>query len=63
MAKFSKGEHVRLITAVPEGPVARMRMDDDGNVQYLITWVDLRGEEQHKWFDEAELEPAAGAST
>lgn len=62
MAKFSKGERVRLVTAVPEGPVSRMRMDDDGNVQYLITWVDLRGEEQHKWFDEAELEPVAGVS-
>lgn len=56
MAKFKKGEEVKLIAVVPSGPVMAMRMDEDGNVQYLISWTDSNGAEQQRWFDEDQLE-------
>jgi len=56
MAKFKKGEEVKLIAIVPEGPVLSMRMDEDGNVQYLVGWTDANGAEQQRWFDEDQLE-------
>jgi YD repeat-containing protein len=55
MAKFKKGEEVKLIAVVPEGPVLALRMDEDGNVQYLIGWTDADGVEQQRWFDEDQL--------
>lgn len=56
MAKFRKGEEVKLIAVVPTGPVTAMRMDEDGNVQYLISWTDVDGVEQQRWFNEDQLE-------
>lgn len=53
--QFKKGDVVKLITVVPQGPVLGMRMDDDGNVQYLVGWTDADGHEQQRWFDEAQL--------
>lgn len=56
MATFKKGDAVKLVSVVvPQGPVLGMRMDDDGNVQYLVGWTDADGQEQQRWFDEAQL--------
>lgn len=55
MATFKKGEVVKVKAVVPSGPVEKMRMDDDGNVQYLIEWTDENGATQQRWFDEAQL--------
>jgi hypothetical protein len=55
MATFKKGDVVKTIAVVPEGPVEAMRMDEDGNVQYMISWTDLAGIVQTRWFDEAQL--------
>jgi uncharacterized protein YodC (DUF2158 family) len=55
MAKFKKGEVVKLQVVVPEGPVLALRMDEDGNVQYLVGWTDANGVEQQRWFDEDQL--------
>jgi hypothetical protein len=55
MAQFKKGDTVQLKAVVPQGPVMAMRMDDDGNVQYLIGWA-VDDEPQQRWFDEAQLE-------
>jgi len=52
---FKKGDVVKLVSVVPQGPVQSMRMDDDGNVQYLVSWTDADGLEQQRWFDEAQL--------
>lgn len=52
---FKKGDVVKLVSVVPQGPVLGMRMDDDGNVQYLVGWTDSDGHEQQRWFDEAQL--------
>jgi len=32
-----------------------MRMDEDGNVSYLIEWTDAIGNTQQRWFAESEL--------
>lgn len=55
MAAFKKGDEVKLVAVIPQGPVESMRMDEDGNVQYLISWTDLNGVVQSRWFDEAQL--------
>jgi len=55
MAMFKKGDVVRVNAVVPEGPVAAMRMDEDGNVSYLISWQDANGATQQRWFVETEL--------
>jgi len=58
MATFKKGDTVKLIGVVPLGPVIGMRMDEDGNVSYLVEWTDADGNAQQRWFDEAQLEAA-----
>jgi uncharacterized protein YodC (DUF2158 family) len=58
MAEFRKGDTVKLKGVIPQGPVEGMRMDDDGNVQYLISWTDADGVAQTRWFDEDQLTAA-----
>lgn len=55
MATFKKGDVVKLKAVVPTGPVVSMRMDDDGNVQCLVEWLDENGAKQQRWFDEDQL--------
>lgn len=56
--KFKKGDTVKLSITVPKGPVEALRMDEDGNVQYMMSWTDANGIKQTRWFDEAELTTA-----
>lgn len=58
MANFKKGDTVKVVAVIPEGPVESMRMDEDGNVQYMISWTDVNGVVQTRWFDEAQLTAA-----
>ena len=53
--KFKKGDNVKLVAVVPEGPVQALRMDEDGNFFYLVEWTDLEGNKQQRWFEEAQL--------
>ncbi len=55
---FRKGEAVKLVVAVPQGPVEALRMTEDGDVQYLISWTDAAGAVHSRWFDEAQLTAA-----
>jgi len=53
---FQKGQTVTLKTpAVPTGPVVGFKVDNDGNVAYLIEWVDAAGHKQQRWFPENDL--------
>lgn len=56
MAAFKKGDNVRLKAVVPQGPVIKMAMDDDGNVSYLLEWTDADGQVNQRWFEEGQLE-------
>lgn len=53
--KFAKGQEVKVNAVIPQGPVQALRMDEDGNFYYLISWTDEKGIEQTRWFDEADL--------
>lgn len=54
---FAKGDVVRLKAVVPQGPIIRMRMDEEtGVVSYLVEWTDLHGQTQQRWFTEDQLE-------
>jgi uncharacterized protein YodC (DUF2158 family) len=53
--KFQRGEVVKLTAVVPQGPVQDFRMDQDGNIQYLVEWTDENGVAQQRWFDEDKL--------
>lgn len=55
---FVKNQNVRLKAVLPEGPVAALRMDEDGQFFYLVQWTDAEGEVQQRWFKEEELEAA-----
>ena len=55
---FKKGDTVKLVVAVPQGPVEALRMDEDGNFFYLVSWTDANGITQSRWFDEAQLTAA-----
>jgi uncharacterized protein YodC (DUF2158 family) len=55
MATFKKGDVVTLRGVIPTGPVTKMRMNDDGEVSYLIEWSDENGVVQHRWFTESQL--------
>jgi len=53
--KYTKGESVKVNTVVPAGPVQALRMDEDGVVYCLLTWTDVNGQSQKRWFPEDEL--------
>lgn len=55
MSTFKKGDVVKIATVIPEGPVEKVKMDEEGNVQYLISWTDVEGNAHTRWFDEAVL--------
>ena len=53
--KFQKGETVRLDKTVPQVPVVKLRMDEEGNFFYLVEWIDADGTTKSRWFAENEL--------
>jgi len=55
---YRKGDTLKVKAVIPTGPVLALRMSEDGDISYLLEWVDLEGESQQRWFREEELEPA-----
>lgn len=53
--KFAKGDVVKLASVIPQGPVQALRMDEDGNFFYLVSWNDDQGNAQQRWFAEDKL--------
>jgi uncharacterized protein YodC (DUF2158 family) len=53
--KFSKGETVKVNAVIPQGDVLAIRMDDEGNIFYEFSWVDVNGVSQKRWFAEDDL--------
>jgi hypothetical protein len=52
---FKKGDVVKAVAVIPQGPVLALRMDEDGIVSYLIEWTDVNGNVQQRWFEESQL--------
>lgn len=53
--KFVKGEEVKVAAVVPQGPVEKLRMSEDGEFFYQISWTDADGVTQTRWFEESQL--------
>jgi uncharacterized protein YodC (DUF2158 family) len=54
--KFQKNDVVRLNAVIPQGPIVKLRMDEDtGAMSYLLQWVDANGATQERWFAEDDL--------
>ena len=58
--KFQKGQEVKARGVVPQVPVQAFRMDEDGVVSCLISWVDADGQAQERWFAEDDLNAVQG---
>jgi uncharacterized protein YodC (DUF2158 family) len=56
--KFSKGQVVKLNVTTPSGEVQKLRMTEDGVVEYMISWTDANGSVQERWFEENQLTEA-----
>jgi uncharacterized protein YodC (DUF2158 family) len=54
MSTFKKGDVVRLKAVTPEGPILKLRMDDDGTVYYLLSWT-VDGMTHERWFTDDQL--------
>jgi uncharacterized protein YodC (DUF2158 family) len=54
--QFKKDDVVRLKAVIPQGPVEKFRMDEDGVVFCLIAWSDAEGVAHSRWFREDELQ-------
>ena len=55
---FKKGDVVKLKAVVPQGPIIKMRMDDDGGIWCLMEWMAEDGQVHSRWFMDSELEAA-----
>ena len=55
---YKKGDVVRLKAVVPKGPIASMRMDEDGTIWCLVEWTGEDGQVHSRWFKDEELESA-----
>jgi hypothetical protein len=53
--KYTKGQTVKLVSVVPQGPVIALRMDENGTFFYLVEWTDESGTKQQRWFEESQL--------
>ena len=40
---FKKGDIVKVNAVIPQGPIIKMRMDDDGTIYYLVEWANTDG--------------------
>jgi hypothetical protein len=54
MPAFKKGDVVKVNTVVPQGPIVKMRMDDDGIIYYLLEWA-ADGVAHERWFTEDQI--------
>jgi hypothetical protein len=54
MSTFKKGDVVKVKAVTPEGPITKMRMDEDGTIYYLVVWS-TDGVEHERWFTEDQI--------
>lgn len=53
-AAFQVGQTVKVNTPVPEGPVLQIGVDQQGNINYLVEFVEY-DQAQQRWFNEDQL--------
>ena len=47
---FKKGDVVKVKAVIPQGPIEKMRMDEDGTIWYLVAWTGDDGQTHERWF-------------
>jgi uncharacterized protein YodC (DUF2158 family) len=57
-ASFKIGQVVALKAVTPTGPVLKLSVSPEGEIQYLVGWVDKDGIDQETWFKEEDLNKA-----
>jgi len=53
--KFKRGDRVKVNAVIPSGAIEAFRMDEDGCVWCQMTWVDVEGNTQTRWFKADDL--------
>jgi len=54
-ASFKVGQEVKVVSPVPQGVVSALSVNQEGDIQYLVSWVDSQGQDQSRWFSEDTL--------
>jgi uncharacterized protein YodC (DUF2158 family) len=54
-ASFKIGDTVKVNTTIPQGPVTALNVNQSGDIQYLVSWIDADNVTQERWFNEDEL--------
>jgi D-galacturonate reductase len=54
LSTFKKGDVVKVKTVAPEGPITKMRMDEDGTIYYLVSWSSDNVDHE-RWFTEDQI--------
>jgi uncharacterized protein YodC (DUF2158 family) len=54
-ASFKIGQAVKVIVSAPQGTISALTVNQSGDIQYLLSWVDNEGQTQERWFDENTL--------
>lgn len=54
-ANFALNSVVKINAIAPEGPVKKIQFNDLGEIEYLVSWTDVDGVDQERWFPESAL--------
>lgn len=54
-ANFKIDDVVKLNIVPPQGPISKIQFSPEGEIEYLVSWTDVNGDYQIRWFKESEL--------
>lgn len=54
-ASFKVGQEVKVVSPVPQGLVSALNVNQEGDIQYLVSWTDVNKVSQERWFSEDDL--------
>lgn len=54
-ASFKVGQEVKVVNPVPQGAISALSVNQEGDIQYLVAWVDVTNAPQERWFLEDDL--------
>jgi uncharacterized protein YodC (DUF2158 family) len=54
-ASFKVGQEVKVVSPVPQGLVSALNVNQEGDIQYLVSWTDANKVSQERWFSEDDL--------
>lgn len=54
-ANFKPGAQVKVSAVPPQGEVLQLSVSQEGDIQYLVEYIDAEGNTHQRWFKEDEL--------